>query len=480
MTLVINFCLVLAVALSLQACHCVLEHPLLQPVQRLPDSLSLESVLQNGSSVSSPIRLKGDQPSSELSLCDCEYAVGPPGGLSCEREGWFISNFERQGSWEGGMGWVPVSKAICCRPCLPESLPESVSNALEAEEKPLAVCCTPSLLLSTGSAWQLERCECEWSPNINCGEKGSGRLLAGFFTGRGVCVMGACECRAGWKGADCSLQVGGHRGLSGTIIALIVVCSAVGFVTLLTTINAFIRCVSERGAEEERDEEEGTGVNAPLLLRIAEDDEGSVGSDDTSDWGDRSDVELEGPAGEGQQRREPLGGGEYSEDPAPPADGLRSAGAQEAASGGRDSAGEQSPQQEPQQEQEQEQAARQPREAVPAAAASVGEIEVMPTGEDEQLDQQARDDSPRQGFNVEGPQLGTPDSKGKDGVEPWGGGLTGVALSADCSVCMNRPVQVVVIPCGHACMCRRCSRRLARCPVCRREVARRQRLFIGG
>lgn len=37
----------------------------------------------------------------ELALCDCEFATGPPDGLSCDKEGWFISNFERQGSWVG-------------------------------------------------------------------------------------------------------------------------------------------------------------------------------------------------------------------------------------------------------------------------------------------------------------------------------------------------------------------------------------------
>ena len=35
----------------------------------------------------------------QLALCDCEKATGAPEGLSCEKEGWFISNFEREGSW---------------------------------------------------------------------------------------------------------------------------------------------------------------------------------------------------------------------------------------------------------------------------------------------------------------------------------------------------------------------------------------------
>ena len=35
----------------------------------------------------------------QLALCDCEKATGAPEGLSCDKEGWFISNFEREGSW---------------------------------------------------------------------------------------------------------------------------------------------------------------------------------------------------------------------------------------------------------------------------------------------------------------------------------------------------------------------------------------------
>lgn len=135
--------------------------------------------------------------------------------------------------------------------------------------------------------------------------------------------------------------------------------------------------------EEERDEEEGAGVNAPLLLRIADDDGGSVGSDDTSDWGDRSDAGHEAPAGEAELRREPLGGGEYtSEDPAAPAQeqtsvGSQAAAAATAAAGGQESTGGPARSQQ-QQEPHGPLSSRQPAaaESELGPAGSVGEIEV--------------------------------------------------------------------------------------------------------
>lgn len=39
-----------------------------------------------------------------------------------------------------------------------------------------------------------------------------------------------------------------------------------------------------------------------------------------------------------------------------------------------------------------------------------------------------------------------------------------------CVVCMDAPLQVVLIPCGHLCVCENCSRQIFVCPMCRRNV----------
>lgn len=52
---------------------------------------------------------------------------------------------------------------------------------------------TPSVLLSNGDAWELERCECETSDGISCGSHKTNRLLAGYEHWR-------CICRAHLEG----------------------------------------------------------------------------------------------------------------------------------------------------------------------------------------------------------------------------------------------------------------------------------------
>ena len=46
-----------------------------------------------------------------------------------------------------------------------------------------------------------------------------------------------------------------------------------------------------------------------------------------------------------------------------------------------------------------------------------------------------------------------------------------------CVVCWNAPRSVVLVPCGHLCMCRTCSEQLKQCPTCRQEIQLRQRVF---
>ena len=41
-----------------------------------------------------------------------------------------------------------------------------------------------------------------------------------------------------------------------------------------------------------------------------------------------------------------------------------------------------------------------------------------------------------------------------------------------CKVCMDAPVDCVLLDCGHMLTCVRCGRQLAECPVCRQYVVR--------
>ena len=50
----------------------------------------------------------------ELELCDCEVALGAPDGLSCDKEGWFISSFQQAGQWVR-CGFSPAVSVWNCR-----------------------------------------------------------------------------------------------------------------------------------------------------------------------------------------------------------------------------------------------------------------------------------------------------------------------------------------------------------------------------
>lgn len=46
----------------------------------------------------------------ELDLCDCERALGTPHGLTCEKQGYFVTGFENEGSWVRAL----VGSSVCC------------------------------------------------------------------------------------------------------------------------------------------------------------------------------------------------------------------------------------------------------------------------------------------------------------------------------------------------------------------------------
>lgn len=586
----------------------------------------------------------------QLKLCECERATGAPSGLSCNKQGWFITSFERQGQWVAGGGFVPLSHAICCRPCLPNELPPDPSGRIPDGEKPLAIvslgchpstdelpvrcegsgrsfasgfseavrvftaadtfypvntinCCTPSLLLENGDAWELERCDCHDSHDptypINCGGLDTDELLFGYIFYRmsplghlvpvgpaqcckvclspamhpmdqcddlgqcshnGVCNMGACECFEGWAGADCSKYVGrggdgGHHGIPPWAITLIVLSSCALAGVFLVTAGHIVRILQEGdggGGSEAGDERQ------PLILRIDADDAGSVGSQDTEcDEDELEEVQervntviarledrtpgvsddyhppavvLEGISPLPSPR---VGARPQPQDLSPLASPRAAVGASTQPSAGtspRAAPADAAP----------DAATRTPLElsdAAPVAAASIAGVRGSEGAQQaqqqrgQQTEQLAAEGSsavapaevgvrpvaaPQPGAPITeagspataaepgpvatadaGPapaalalsagQGTTPSVASKEDLEE-AGGLLGRARGGpdplsplsvvDCIVCMSRPVQVVLVPCGHICCCRRCSRKLTRCPVCRKDIARRQRLFI--
>ncbi|XP_064325268.1 E3 ubiquitin-protein ligase LRSAM1 isoform X3 [Phalacrocorax carbo] len=51
---------------------------------------------------------------------------------------------------------------------------------------------------------------------------------------------------------------------------------------------------------------------------------------------------------------------------------------------------------------------------------------------------------------------------------------------SECIVCMERETQMVLLPCGHVCCCQSCCERLHTCPLCRKDIAQRIRIFHSG
>ncbi len=50
--------------------------------------------------------------------------------------------------------------------------------------------------------------------------------------------------------------------------------------------------------------------------------------------------------------------------------------------------------------------------------------------------------------------------------------------SPTCSICMDQPSIMVLVPCGHLCLCQQCAYAQQRCPICRATVAQMVRTYI--
>ncbi|KAK9864078.1 hypothetical protein WJX84_002316 [Apatococcus fuscideae] len=488
-----------------------------------------------------------DVGSEPLQLCDCEPARGPPNGLSCDKEGWFISSFERVGEWMGGGGAVPLSRALCCRPCLPTTLPDLPGMAYNDE--PVAIvsigchgstggaalamqcegsggsyvtgwsravqvyasfdafypvgpvdCCTPAVLLASGDAWELERCDCQISSDVHCGGSDTDRLLRGyggfritplaelvpvapaqccktclssrihsmsscadlhFCSGHGVCVLGQCECQQGWLGSDCSDMAVGAGGLPAWIISLIIIGACVFSSVLMIVTGRLVQHFTERQAATEAEEEQAAELRQSLIIPLS-DDVGSVGSQDTTQYDSEEErdpsllIHPEGTLDQSEPGQREGGVLDVEQGPSEGASG-RSPDPDTVGSSGTASQG--------------------------AAAAATRPAHIRPASVRSGAGSQPG--SPAAAGRTSGSMPGSPRKdedaddllhKGEVNLATDPAALAGVT----CSVCLSRPVQVVVIPCGHACMCRRCSRRLSACPVCRQGILRRQRLYIGG
>jgi len=48
--------------------------------------------------------------------------------------------------------------------------------------------------------------------------------------------------------------------------------------------------------------------------------------------------------------------------------------------------------------------------------------------------------------------------------------------SSECPICLERPKDTLLIPCGHV-LCKACGERMAACPICRADVKERNPVY---
>jgi len=485
-----------------------------------------------------------------LDLCDCHFVDSSEGNsvkLSCQRDGFFIAGFHAAGYVSGHASeLLPLSPAICCRPCLPQSTEEEdkpvavistncheakltsqeqcgVSGAatdgfLQGFEKGqigtptsyypdgVAQCCEPLLLLESGKVKSLVRCLCDedsHSPaHVTCATRDTPmdasadkRLIWGFqhvhdiyghypvpsahakccrvcidhskpsqdpqrceglnfCSGHGECIFGRCECKPGYSGLECDVKGSRKSGLpsrdsNAWMMSMIVVSGC-----LLGCCSRLLLCVCRRRHILPNGHPHNQDLEQPMLRP----DESTSSAEEWSTDTDDDQFEDQQSLAHQTIRQAPAGAAQAAA--AAHLSGTPRGGSVDnflSTHLGGDSGGE---------------------DAAPsAAAASPAEVESEEeTGvsEGEEVTHRGGEG----GGQASGETPPPPPPLASDPVEvvQAGGRAT---QNMECLVCMSSPIQVVCVPCGHACMCRKCSRRLRRCPLCRNEVTRRQKLFLG-
>jgi len=434
-------------------------------------------------------------PGSQISLVDCEFSSGEPHGLSCDKEGTFVVGFEKRGQWIAGGGAVPLSRALCCHVSTPDNVTSPVSPDLPlTPAKPVAVvsfgchmssgdygaqvacedpgnsfltgfatavgvglrmdtfyplgnaqCCSPALLLEDGELWSLERCNCQSFTNqIDCPHE-YGYMSTGFGAWRvtrsgnfvPIAPNNCCQVCLGSQikpSDDCSdLRLcSGHGrcsygrcecfpGWGGAD------CSRSSRDRNSSVLDSWQLAVVIIGA---------AGILASLLILCShlyrlQQREDLEGEDDYLDplLGDEN-----GSVGSIDTSDEE-GEDALLEDDCECTDDEVEAG----------------------------------QLTTPRSAGGTADTE----------DLQADAIQPADGHEANGeePEGGATDAGGSE--DPAAADNFTMADTAECLVCMQKPIQAVLVPCGHAVACRRCCRRLLRCPMCRKDILRRQRLFLG-
>jgi len=410
-----------------------------------------------------------------VDLCDCHYATASDGSstsLSCERDGFFIAGFRGAGYLSGRMEeLLPLSPAICCRPCLSNATMQQ--GAVLAVDRPVAVvtgscrsasvsdgercsgdtksgflqgfqdgqigtpvsyypygpaqCCTPTVLLQSGNVLPLQRCEClddARSPtHISCGAADApesaaadGRLIWGF---------------------DHVHDIYGHFPVPAAHSQCCKVCVDVAAAARpaehcedLNNCNrrgqcVFGQCQCAGGYSGEScsiaPHKKGDGIHLPMSVILLFASLLFCCFRMLLCACDR-------------RRRHVLFGRAAAENDMEAALLAQQRGMDDDTSAEEWSTDEED-----------------------GGAAATGASEAPE----------------QEGSEGEGEEEGEA-STAAPAEEPAGDDCS----QLECLVCMSERIQVVCVPCGHACMCRKCSRRLRRCPLCRKEVTRRQKLFL--